>query len=353
MRNCPICKILLDDSCEITQLDLSLVDGICLNGNLKVKFCKDCSFYFSDSNNTQEDYNNYYMLFNNYQQQNYCPDKDKRCADFIKKKFDDFKINTILDYGSGNGKIADLLSINFEVDNFDIGMEENNKKYDLLILSHVLEHIYNLNSFIKNVSKNINDNGFLYIEIPNADFYEEFENICPLQEINIEHINFFSKYALNKLLINNGFHCVYLEDDYFMLKNSKYFVIRGIFKKVINNKSFEKYVDSGLNAIHCYNFSSLEKYKSVYIYGCGQFLFKIFDKIQQNCNIINIIDDNPCYYGKNIKGIKIINFEDFKNNCKDDDNVLLTTIIHDIKIKENLSLIDKNININIIELLNL
>jgi SAM-dependent methyltransferase len=351
MRNCPICKNLSDNLDDIIKLDLSLVDGICLNDGLTVKKCKLCEFYFSDSNNTQDDYDNYYLSFNNYQQQIYCPDKDNRGSDFIKKNLNDCKINKVIDYGSGNGVLADLLSDKFYVDKFDVGMDVNKNKYDLLILSHVLEHIYDLNNFIKNVSQNINDGGFIYIEIPNADFYEEFINICPLQEINIEHINFFSKYSLNKLLIDNGFYCVKLEDDYFMLKNSKYFVIRGIFRKIVDNKSFEKYVEHGLNQIQSYKFDSLKKYKNIYIYGCGQFLFKIFDKININCNIINIIDDSPCYLGKNIKGIKIINYEEFKNNCKDCDNVLLTTIIHDLKIKEKLSLIDKNINI--IELLNL
>jgi len=291
------------------------------------------------------------MSFNNYQQQSYCPDKDLGCADFIIKTINNNEIKNVLDYGSGNGVLANLLSETFNVDKFDIGMDTNNNKYDLLVLSHVLEHIYDLNSFITELSKNISDNGLLYIEVPNADFYEEFTNICPLQEINIEHINFFSKYALNKLLISNGFYCTHLEDDYFILKNSKYFVIRGIFKKGLNNKSFEKYVDNGLQTLQLYNFDLLKKYENIYIYGCGQFLFKIFDKIKQNCNIINIVDDNLCYSNKKINGVNIINYEKFKQQCVDGDNILLTTLIHDTKIKEKLLLLDNNINI--IELINL
>lgn len=137
-----------------------MVDGINLNDKLNVKLCDDCKFYYSDSNNTQDDYNNYYMSFNNYQQQSYCPDKDQRCANFIRKTINSDEIKTVLDYGSGNGVLANLLSDTFNVDKFDIGMDVNNKKYDFLILSHVLEHIYDLNSFINEISKNINDNGF-------------------------------------------------------------------------------------------------------------------------------------------------------------------------------------------------
>jgi SAM-dependent methyltransferase len=345
MRICPICCA-ASNTYNITNLTLSLVNDINLNNTLNVKFCKECNFYFSDSNNTQEDYNNYYLKFNNYQQQVYCPDKDQRCANFIFENINRNENKTLLDYGTGNGVLANLLSKEFSVEMFDIDMEKNTKKYDLLVLSHVLEHIYDVNNFIKEISKNIKeDKGLLYIEIPNADFYKEFTNICPLQEVNIEHINFFSKYALNKLLVNNGFSCVNMIDDYFMIKNSKYFVIRGIFEKVKNSSSFETYVDQGLKIINSYNFELLKKYENVYIYGCGQFLFKIFDKIQNNVNIINIIDDNPCYLNKKIKNINIINYELFQQLCKNEDNVLLTTMIHDEKIKQKLILLNKKINI--------
>jgi glycosyltransferase involved in cell wall biosynthesis len=119
-------------------------------------------------------------------------------------------------------------------------MEKNTNKYDCLILSHVLEHIYDLNKFIETISLNIKEDGYLYIEIPNAEFYSYFNDSCPLQEINLEHINFFSKYALNKLLLNNGFLSVSILDDYFLLNNYKYYVIRAIFKKKSINKSFLK-----------------------------------------------------------------------------------------------------------------
>uniref|UniRef100_A0A6C0BAW4 C-methyltransferase domain-containing protein n=1 Tax=viral metagenome TaxID=1070528 RepID=A0A6C0BAW4_9ZZZZ len=345
MRNCPICGKLSENLTHIVNINLSLVDDSILNNKLSVKYCNNCTFYFSDSENTQEDYNNYYMTFNNYQQQNYCEDKDLKCRDFICNNINKDQVKTIIDYGAGNGVLANLLQKDFIVETFDIGMEQTDIKYDCLILSHVLEHIYDLDSFINEVSKNIKEDGLLYIEIPNAEFYEEFINICPLQEVNIEHINFFSKYALNKLLINNGFYSINLQDDYFMLKDMKYHVIRGLFKKNNNNKSFEKYLNHGINEIESFKFSNLKQYEKIYVYGCGQFLFKILDKIQENCNIINIIDDNSCYLNKKIKNIEIINYDLFKEKCKDGDTILLTTLIHDEKIKNRLALIDKKINI--------
>jgi hypothetical protein len=48
---------------------------------------------------------------------------------------------------------------------------------------------------------------------------------------------------------------------------------------------------------------------------------------------------------KKIKNIEIINYDLFKEKCKDGDIILLTTLIHDEKIKSRLASIDKKINI--------
>ena len=222
-------------------------------------------------------------------------------------------------------------------------MIQPEKKYDCLILSHVLEHIYDLPLFIDEISKNINDDGLLYIEVPNAEYYDKITDICPLQEINIEHINFFSKYALNKLLMNQDYHAVSLIDDFFMIKESKYYVIRGIFAKNKKNTSFKKYLKNGSDQISNYNFSNLQRYKNIYVYGCGQFLFKIFDKIKNNCNIINIIDDNPCYLNKQLENTQIINYDLYKEIANDEDIILLTSLIHDQTLKNKIEKINKNI----------
>jgi hypothetical protein len=229
MRPCYCCNKNSEEC--IINLDLQIVGDIPLDNKISVYFCDDCNFYYSDSNNTQDDYNLYYKLFNNYKNYRYCFDKDERCFGFLKDFFKKNDIMNIIDYGSGNGDLSELLSSEFNVDIYDIDMPINTNLYDCLILSHVLEHIYNIDEFINTVSKNIKDDGYLYIEVPNSEYYSFFNDLCPLQEINLEHINFFSKFALNKLLLNKGYISITLLDDYFMLNNTKYFVIRGIFKK--------------------------------------------------------------------------------------------------------------------------
>lgn len=344
MRVCNICNT--DTTLEkLETIQLTLPSCINLNNTIDIKKCKECYFYFSDSNNTQDCYNKYYLQFNNYPNYVITNEKDQKCYDFLLANL--HKSDKILDYGCGNRELVNKLKTNFEVaDGYDIGMTKPDKKYNTIILAHVLEHIYDINDFIKKVEELFDTSSScnkIYVEIPNAEYYKLMTSICPLQEINLEHINFFTKFALNKLMIKHNFCCQMLIDDYFTINNEKYYVIRGIFTKNTNNLSFENYLSDGSMTIQSFHFDVINKCNNIYVYGCGQLLFKILKYI--NTQIINIVDDNICYSGKDINNINIINYDEFKNKVKDDDNILITTLMSFDKIKSKLEIINKKINI--------
>lgn len=351
MRTCVCCNMI--SNVKLISLNLQLIDDINLNNNISVYYCNNCYFYYSDSNNTQEDYNYYYQNFNKYNSESVSIDKDQKCVDYLLNNLDS-NIKTILDYGCGNGLISQKLKEIYTVNTYDIGMKKPEKQYDCIIINHVLEHIYDVDDFLNNIKLSLIDNGSVYIEIPNAEYYEEFNNFGPLQEINLEHINYFSKLALSKLMVKHNFVPVKINDDFFTINNSKYYVIRGLFKLNHNNKSFEKYIDYGRDKIENINFVNTSYCNSndIYVYGCGQYLFKIFNKISEKYNIISIIDDNPSYLHKKVNYVPVINFEEFKfimavvnKPC----TVLIATLNHKNKIMDKLNQISSNIEyVNIV-----
>ncbi|MCZ4282327.1 class I SAM-dependent methyltransferase [Kiloniella laminariae] len=73
-------------------------------------------------------------------------------------------------------------------------LDEVCDQFDLITISHVLEHVTDPIDFIKNITTYLKPDGILFIEIPHRD--DRFKkNVFP-------HLLFFTKDALNELLIS-------------------------------------------------------------------------------------------------------------------------------------------------------
>lgn len=98
----------------------------------------------------------------------------------------------------------------------------NINQFNMVILTHVLEHIKDLHSFIYKLSTYLNKNGLLYIEVPDAyNFFFPKENDNrysndqkePFLQFSVEHINYFSKVSLENLMKSCGFKKIFIESQ--------------------------------------------------------------------------------------------------------------------------------------------
>lgn len=87
---------------------------------------------------------------------------------------------------------------------------EDSDPWDLLILSAVLEHVYDLNAAIKKLRSLISTGGHLFLQLPDASRFTEAID-APFQEFSLEHINFFGPRSLQSLMAKHGFKLVHLE----------------------------------------------------------------------------------------------------------------------------------------------
>jgi SAM-dependent methyltransferase len=71
--------------------------------------------------------------------------------------------------------------------------------YDLLILIGVMEHIRDLDKAVDQFHRLIQPAGRVYLEVPDASRYTPSQD-APLQELSVEHINFFSVSSLTNLM---------------------------------------------------------------------------------------------------------------------------------------------------------
>tara|TARA_B110000467_G_C18326404_1_gene489364 strand:- start:2013 stop:2891 length:879 start_codon:yes stop_codon:yes gene_type:complete len=220
--------------------------------------CNDCNFIFLNYKNAQGYLysESFFLKIDFLTKINYFFWK-KNIKSIKKKYFDNKKIN-ILDYGCGSGGLVKYLSKDFNIDGYDpfkqfSDNQKNfyhsidsidNKKYNLIILSHVIEHIVDLDLEIKALANLLDNNGIIIFEIPNIKSLEY--NLYKKYFFHLDlprHLNFFNKDNISiffkkkkftKLSINNGFTLVLapfspIKSTLFKLKNENV----SIFKKII------------------------------------------------------------------------------------------------------------------------
>ena len=154
----------------------------------------------------------------------YFDDNERRYHQFKK-----YLINKdILDFGCGYGDFLSLIKKN-NVSKSITGVEirkdcikklnklkiknvkslnDNDYKFDVIFLFHVIEHLPNPIVILKQLKKRLKKNGILVIETPSCnDFLLKFENLKNFKNFILwsEHIVLFSKKLLNNVLCFSGF----------------------------------------------------------------------------------------------------------------------------------------------------
>lgn len=117
----------------------------------------------------------------------------------------------LVDYGShqipGIRKIAD-----------DLTSMPTDRLYDIVICSHILEHMSDPVAFLKGLKKHLHDDGVIYAEVP-----MELRCGFPIETDPVTHCNFFAPASLHNLFDKAGYRVVS-----FQKKISNYYWHEGI-----------------------------------------------------------------------------------------------------------------------------
>ncbi|WP_288685644.1 class I SAM-dependent methyltransferase [uncultured Brachyspira sp.] len=176
--------------------------------------CDECSLYFIDSP-TDEEINSLYKneYHNNIKNKLFEIAKSKmRYArslsqfNFIKQTID-LKNKDICEIGAFDGLLLSLFKKNnnnvfgYELNDdarvyakkkYDIDLKENflesKSKYDIIILSHVIEHFREPKEILIKIKSMLKENGFIYIEVPNSPMPNECSYNMLMRYLNTEHI---------------------------------------------------------------------------------------------------------------------------------------------------------------------
>jgi hypothetical protein len=203
----------------------------------EIRICHDCGFIFT-GNPFDEELLSRYTKLSHYEYDSQSNTNvmgknkfyKKRCQrqyDFIKNTID--RIDSFFEVGSASGYNLSLYH-NVGINVFGIEPSENNvinckknyniklfhgtfhdyivsdcdnRTYDMIFLSHVLEHIINPTQFLKSLSKM--NNRYMYIEVPSFDYKFNDEPFGMFEE---EHVNYFTFESLRNMMHDINYHIV-------------------------------------------------------------------------------------------------------------------------------------------------
>lgn len=379
-RPCPICESFFGEI--LYRQVFSLPSSSPLPNEYDIVSCINCRFVFADTPSNQQTYNDYYTLLSKYEDieissgggtNNYDYDRLERTAKTIQTILNN-KSLSILDMGCANGGLLKSLkklgfnnimgidpskTCNTYVNNEGISCMEGDIfsesfknlsiTFDCFILTHVLEHIYDLKIAIGNIVSKIKENGILYVEVPDASRYFEYYMV-PYYYIDCEHINHFDKNSLSNLICSKGFRLVETKNIDFKLNETRnYPAVYSIFQKTsqLSDKTFEISEDSQISFLKFVEQSKMknendiiinqlvENQQPIIIWGAGQFTLRLLaNSSLDKCNIIGFIDSDSNKQGKKLLDHTIYS-SDFLYNKEV--SVVICSAIHHLDILKKIN----------------
>jgi len=227
--HCPVCGNINPDnySLRFERTDFNVVE------------CKDCEFVFIPQYYRKdipyEDYRDEDVLKSVRNGNNYIKYRRHRLRIKLIKKF--VKTGKLYDIGVGWGhflhtaqrmgfetegvEISELmhhyatedLKLKVAHDNF-YQLQLPEKKWDVVTMWDVLEHLDEPELAVKKAHSIIKDGGYFVIQVPQIDSKVAVKQKEKWSMMSIEHVNYFSKRTIKKLLEDNGFEVVKYKSSY-------------------------------------------------------------------------------------------------------------------------------------------
>jgi 2-polyprenyl-3-methyl-5-hydroxy-6-metoxy-1,4-benzoquinol methylase len=349
-RPCPICINLKKDLLFSQNFHNKVIS---LMEKYDVVACKKCGFVFADNIPSQAGFSQYYANMSKYEfnyKEGLVPKEYfghfNKIVKFITPLVKNKKAN-ILDIGCSTGALlslfkshgySNLLGIDpsascartvkkiygIEARANNIANFKSRQKFDLIVLSAVLEHLVDLKKPLEKIWSLLKDDGLLFIEVPDAERFASYI-FTPFQQFSIEHINYFSKYSLRNLLSKFYFEVVKtkkdkneinesLDPDIFILAKKSDKKYQFIADKASEVK-IKKYIArcSKLDAkIKKTIQRKLLNRNQVIVWGTGTHTQRLIGAGFDLSKILYFVDSNTKYWGKKIMGKEIKSPRDIK-----------------------------------------
>lgn len=337
-RTCAVCGS--EAKTPLYKQTFAHVEGVSFLDGYEVVVCENCGFAYADGIPSQEVFDAYYERQSKYENKFGAPsqaerDTVERDYRFLARYVTD-KTSKILEIGCGSGHflqqlqatgygslsarepshscvryLRETLGVNAAAG--VVSQPAPDEVYDVIVALTVLEHIVDLDSTMDNISRMLRPNGLLYVRVPNADRFAEYED-APFQQFSPEHINYFTKDSVENLLGKHGYNLAgfaavaMTETDNAVLPMLQMMFVkngvqrgRGFIRDAAVRRNLEAYVGSSSRREARVNgiLSALaETGEPIVVWGVGTHTLRLLETgALRNCSIVAFIDSNPHYSG--------------------------------------------------------
>jgi SAM-dependent methyltransferase len=321
MRVCPLCGEL--EAEFITHLEYVVFDDSPIEPVYNLLSCKKCKFVYCDTSITESELEQYYKGNLHYLSDGIgtgSPSERSRYISTVniieKYKWWDHSAR-IADIGSAAGALLSILNERGYEDLTAVDLLQNDllggikticgsagnipfqsNEVDVIILSHVLEHILDLQQAIREVYRVLTDGGIVYAEVPVLSHKPSF-NAAPLWDYPYEHINYFTQNHLLLPFLNAGF--TFLEAGTSKIKNGNGMITC---KYVV----FQKQTSGITLAFPSFPqlIPVIQRQDPCYIWGISQYVQLLLGSTDlSQCNIVGFLDASEYKQGKTILNLPI------------------------------------------------
>lgn len=196
----------------------------------------------------------------------------------------------------------------------DIEHFSTDEKFDLVVLTHILEHLYEPKSVLEKCASFQEQDAWLLAEVPLL----EREDLFPTGYFSFEHINYFSEPLFCSMIEQCGYEIELVSKVY---RDYRYPAITVIAKKGEAKNTLRKDTHSRTilqNFIHGERASwnkiservskKVTESESIYLWGAGIHTAQLLANtdIQKKYGIINLVDSSETKWGLSIQGIKCV-----------------------------------------------
>jgi len=188
---------------------------------------------------------------------------------------------------------------------------------NMIVHSHVFEHIYNPNEFLKKCYDLLSYEGEMFFGVPNMEYIAN-EGLAPCLGIFFEHTIFLNKENISYMLEKNGFKIIEIMDyeNHSLLFHVKKYIKQSNIQVLFMNNKSAKFMDSLVNWQEFVNKCIIYNNYNIYLFGASYNTQYLLSLGLSKINISGILDNCIQKQGKYLYGynLKIYNPEIVKDN---------------------------------------